>query len=229
MGNRCEVGPNPGDTCEDVYGPTTVDSLSSAELGQFVEERFAPTSLDKLSRTVNAAGSIQSATNTVDIRCPVEADCPSETTHGAPDVGLQSGGLPAPISSSWPHHTTEDSAELYPQPNSVNTTPLLSSPLSLPPHDFHNDIDISPGSPSASSSSFQYCNPNTLVAKGPHGDQPNHALGHSTEVPGLQVDGNDPLCHLIDIEEFQGMSLLTRFQSYLKVFVCERCHYIGYS
>jgi hypothetical protein len=45
MGNRCEVGPNPGDTCEDVYGPTTVDSLSSAELGQFVEERFAPTSL----------------------------------------------------------------------------------------------------------------------------------------------------------------------------------------
>jgi hypothetical protein len=154
----------------------------------------------------------------------VEADCPSETTHGAPDVGLQSGGLPAPISSSWPHHTTEDSAELYPQPNSVNTTPLLSSPLSLPPHDFHNDIDISPGSPSASSSSFQYCNPNTLVAKGPHGDQPNHALGHSTEVPGLQVDGNDPLCHLIDIEEFQGMSLLTRFQSYLKVFVCERCH-----
>jgi hypothetical protein len=45
----------------------------------------------------------------------------------------------------------------------------------------------------------------------------------SARIPDVQVDSNDPLCHLIDIEEFKGFSLMTKFQPDLKVFVCERC------
>ncbi|KAG1854004.1 hypothetical protein F4604DRAFT_1932969 [Suillus subluteus] len=49
--------------------------------------------------------------------------------------------------------------------------------------------------------------------------------GISTEIPILQVDGDDPLCHVVQVLELAGMSLMTSFQPDLKLFVCERCRF----
>ncbi|KAG2063267.1 hypothetical protein BDR04DRAFT_1164009 [Suillus decipiens] len=47
----------------------------------------------------------------------------------------------------------------------------------------------------------------------------------STENQIPQVDVDDPLCHVIQVQELEGMSLMTSFQPDLKLFVCERCRF----
>jgi hypothetical protein len=39
----------------------------------------------------------------------------------------------------------------------------------------------------------------------------------SREIPTPQVDGNDPLCHVVQVQELAGMSLMTSFQPDLKL------------
>ncbi|KAG1886871.1 uncharacterized protein F5891DRAFT_988734 [Suillus fuscotomentosus] len=45
----------------------------------------------------------------------------------------------------------------------------------------------------------------------------------SAAIPAPQVNGEDPLCRLIDVWEFDALRLMTKFQPDLKLFVCERC------
>lgn len=47
----------------------------------------------------------------------------------------------------------------------------------------------------------------------------------AAEIPTPQVDHDDPLCRVVQVEEFAGMSLMTSFQPDLKLFVCERCRF----
>jgi len=130
------------------------------------------------------------------------------------------------------HPTSGQATPALPLPSQLSDIHVLDTtppPTLLPTHNgFHinnivttNTIATDTSSHSASALSAQ-CH----VLRFPvNADQDNLSplSMASTRIPDLQVNSNDPLCHLIDVEEFKGLSLMTKFQPDLKVFVCERC------
>ncbi|KAG2062957.1 hypothetical protein BDR04DRAFT_1164424 [Suillus decipiens] len=73
--------------------------------------------------------------------------------------------------------------------------------------------NISPPTPMASSAS-SFVERHQIAQEG---------SSESYVTPRSHLDDADPLCNLTDIAEFRALSLMTRFQPELQLFICDRC------